>query len=156
MPRRGAGGHRGGMTSTDPTSGSHPYDHSSTGSPQAGPALSATAARAGIDRFYDAVRAWGATRGADRWAAGVCAALGRRLGLDPLVVRAAFLLLTLLGGIGLLLYGLGWALLPDATGRIEAEAARHGDVSAALVAAGALVLLDLVLGNGLLGLGWAW
>jgi len=143
------------MATTDPTSGPHPFDTTSSGPPQ-GISARAAGGRAGIDRFYDAVRGWGAVRGSDRWVAGVCGGLGRRFGLDPLVVRGAFVLLALMGGVGLLLYGLGWALLPDAAGRIEAEAARHGDVSASLVAAGALVLLDLLLGNGLLGLGWIW
>ena len=143
------------MATTDPTSGPHPFDTTSTGSPQPVTARPG-GRRTSIDGFYDAVRGWGAVRSSDRWFAGVCGGLGRRFGLDPLVVRAAFVLLALLGGVGLLLYGLGWALLPDASGRIEAEAARHGDVSPSLVAAGALVLLDLVLGNGLLGLGWVW
>lgn len=112
------------------------------------------AGRSGIDAFYDAVRGWGAVRGSERWFAGVAGALGRKFGLDPLVVRIAFVVLTFFGGIGLLLYGIGWALLPDAAGRIEAEAAKHGDVSPSLIGAGVLVVLDLVLGNGLLGLGW--
>lgn len=137
------------MTST----GSQPFDHTST-TPDA--VTAGPAHRAGIDRFYDAVRGWGAVRGSDRWFAGVGAALARRFGLDPLIVRSVLVLLTLLGGVGLLVYGLGWALLPDATGRIEAEAARHGDVSASLVAAGVLVVLDLLVGNGLLGLGWVF
>jgi len=116
----------------------------------------AAAPRSSADRFFSAVRAWGAVRsldlGRDRWMAGVCGALARRWGADPLLVRGGFVLLTLLGGIGLAAYGVAWALLPDARGRLEAEAAHRGDVSAAFVLAVALVVVDLVLGHGLLGL----
>ncbi|NAZ82442.1 PspC domain-containing protein [Kineococcus sp. R8] len=108
------------------------------------------------DRFFAAVRAWGAVRpvepGQRRWLAGVCGALATRWNADPLLVRGGFVLLTLLGGVGLALYGLAWALLPDARGRLEAESAVRGDVSAALVLATALVVVDLVAGHGLLGL----
>ncbi|WP_432537075.1 PspC domain-containing protein [Kineococcus arenarius] len=107
------------------------------------------------DRFFDAVRRTGATRTPDRWIAGVCAGLAHRLGVNPAVVRALAVLLVLLGGVGLLLYGLAWALLPDATGRIEAQAAHRGDVSGSFVAAVALVVVDLLGGAGI-GFPWSW
>src|SRR5436190_11108059 len=44
--------------------------------------------------------------------AGVCAGLARQLGVDPLVVRVAFGATAFAGGLGLVLYLLGWALLP--------------------------------------------
>src|SRR4051794_14065778 len=44
--------------------------------------------------------------------AGVCAGLARQLGVDPLVVRVAFVATAFAGGLGLVLYLLGWALLP--------------------------------------------
>lgn len=43
---------------------------------------------------------------------GVCAGLGRHTGVDPLVYRVTFALLTVSGGIGVLLYLMGWLLLP--------------------------------------------
>ena len=42
--------------------------------------------------------------------AGVACGLGRRLGVDPLVVRIAVVILTLAGGAGLLVYGIAWAV----------------------------------------------
>jgi phage shock protein C len=48
----------------------------------------------------------------DRMIAGVCAGLGRYLGLDPTVVRLIFLLLLFLGGNGLLIYLVLWVLMP--------------------------------------------
>ncbi|MEZ0163469.1 PspC domain-containing protein [Kineococcus sp. LSe6-4] len=109
------------------------------------------------DRFFGSIRRTGLVRSRDRWVAGVAGVAGgiaQRTGVHVNAVRAGFVVLALLGGIGFGLYGLAWALLPDVTGRIEAQAAQRGDVSAALVLAVGLVVLDLVLGNGLLGLGW--
>src|SRR5215203_2652265 len=43
---------------------------------------------------------------------GVCAGLGRRLGVDPIVLRVVFIAATAAGGVGLVLYAIGWAVLP--------------------------------------------
>ncbi|QGK71456.1 PspC domain-containing protein [Allosaccharopolyspora coralli] len=48
---------------------------------------------------------------------GVCVALGRRYGVDPVLLRVAFAVGAFYGGAGLLLYLLGWLVLPK-----EAEA----------------------------------
>lgn len=48
----------------------------------------------------------------DRLVGGVCAALSRRYGIDPTLLRLAFLLLALANGLGLLLYGAAWLMLP--------------------------------------------
>jgi phage shock protein PspC (stress-responsive transcriptional regulator) len=64
-----------------------------------------------------------------RWAAGVAAGLARRWNVDPLLVRGGFVALTLLGGLGVLAYGVGWLLLPQADGRIHVEEAGHGKLS---------------------------
>jgi phage shock protein PspC (stress-responsive transcriptional regulator) len=108
------------------------------------------------DRFFASIRRTGLVRSRDRWVAGVAGAVAQRTGVHVNAVRIGFVVLSLFGGIGLGLYGLAWALLPDVTGRIEAQAAQRGDVSAALALAVGLVVLDLVLGNGLLGLGWVF
>src|SRR6478609_6118800 len=44
--------------------------------------------------------------------AGVCAGIGRHLGVDPLIVRVAFIAAATAGGVGFLLYGLAWLLMP--------------------------------------------
>ena len=43
---------------------------------------------------------------------GVCGGLGEYLGLDPTVVRLMFILLTLLGGHGILIYLILWLVMP--------------------------------------------
>ncbi|HEY7381256.1 MAG TPA: PspC domain-containing protein [Gaiella sp.] len=49
----------------------------------------------------------------DRIVAGVCAGLGRYFGVNPLVYRVALAGLVLLGGIGLIVYGAAWLVIPD-------------------------------------------
>ncbi|MGH3882764.1 MAG: PspC domain-containing protein [Pseudonocardiaceae bacterium] len=48
----------------------------------------------------------------DRKIGGVAAAIGRRYAVDPVLVRVAFVVATLFSGMGVLLYLLGWLLLP--------------------------------------------
>lgn len=43
---------------------------------------------------------------------GVSAAIGLRYGIDPVLVRVAFVIAALYGGAGIVLYLLGWLLLP--------------------------------------------
>lgn len=45
--------------------------------------------------------------------AGVAAGIGNRYGIDPIVVRVAFVVATFYGGAGILVYLLGWLLLPE-------------------------------------------
>jgi signal transduction histidine kinase len=54
-----------------------------------------------------------ARAGDDRVVAGVAGGLGRHLGVDPTAVRLAFVVLTFANGLGLVLYLVAWALLPD-------------------------------------------
>ena len=49
----------------------------------------------------------------DRAFAGVAAGLGQRFNVSPAWFRVAFILLALAGGVGFLLYGIGWILIPD-------------------------------------------
>lgn len=56
-----------------------------------------------------------------RMIGGVCAGIAQRYALDPLLVRAGFVALTLVSGAGIVLYGALWLLMPppgaDATPR---------------------------------------
>ena len=49
----------------------------------------------------------------DRMLGGVCGGLAQHFGIDPVLVRIAFVLLTIAGSTGLLLYLLLWALVPE-------------------------------------------
>ncbi len=46
--------------------------------------------------------------------AGVCGGIGEYFGVDPVIVRLIFVLLTLTSGVGLLLYPVLWAVMPKA------------------------------------------
>ncbi|MDQ2755418.1 MAG: PspC domain-containing protein, partial [Actinomycetota bacterium] len=104
----------------------------------------------------DALWAW--VRGLDvvrsdenRWAAGVAGGLAVRFGVDPVLVRAGFVLLAIFGGLGIPLYLLAWALLPDASGAIVAErAVRQRDTRSIVLV---VVVAAVVLGS-LGGRGW--
>ena len=48
----------------------------------------------------------------DRVVAGVCGGLAEYFNLDPVIIRIALLVLSLLRGSGLLLYIIAWILIP--------------------------------------------
>lgn len=48
----------------------------------------------------------------DRVVAGVLGGLGKRLGIDPLVLRITTVVLAIFGGVGVLLYAVAWLLVP--------------------------------------------
>ena len=50
-----------------------------------------------------------------RVVAGVCAGLAAYFGVDPTLIRLAFALLTIFGGLGALLYLGAWLVIPDET-----------------------------------------
>jgi len=47
----------------------------------------------------------------DRWIGGVAAAIAREVGVQPVVIRVAFVVLAAVGGWGLVLYAAAWAAL---------------------------------------------
>lgn len=121
------------MTDT-PTTPSPGAPDGATGQPQP----------TGGAQFFDWVRSLGFVRGRDRWLAGVCGAIAARTGLDPLIVRGIAVVVAVLGGPILFLYAVGWALIPDQSGRSLVEQAVHQVFEPAMIAVGALLLLTFV------------
>ena len=77
-----------------------------------------------------------------RIVAGVAGGIAERLRVDPTLVRAGFVLLSLCGGVGILVYIVGWVSLPIAerpAGHLDAGGQRA--VGVALVIAGLVLLL---------------
>ena len=102
------------------------------------------APRRGMDGFFASIRGMGIRRSAERWIGGVAGGVARRLGVDPLVVRGVLAASVLLGGLGLVLYGIAWLLLPEESdGRIHAQQMLRGDVDVAVLGAGAAILAGL-------------
>ncbi len=98
----------------------------------------------------------------DRKVAGVCGGGGRRFGIDPLILRVVVVVLAVFGGSGIVLYALGWLLIPDeGADRSIAQRAvdqngRRGDRSGfATVVIGVLagIAVLLLLGGLVAGLG---
>lgn len=67
----------------------------------------------GADNFFAGLRRIDVRRSEDHWIGGVCSGLAERLGIDALVVRALFGLLSLGMGLGVVLYLIAWLLVPD-------------------------------------------
>jgi phage shock protein PspC (stress-responsive transcriptional regulator) len=114
----------------------------------------------GTDGFFAAVRRTGLFRSDERWVAGVAGGLARRFGIDPLLARGIFAASFLLGGLGLIAYGVGWALLPEQRdGRIHLEETIRGRFDVGMLGAIALVIVGLSRGDhwfgwGGNGVGW--
>lgn len=115
--------------------------------------------------FFAGVRRLAIVRTDDRWIGGVAGGIARRLGVDPLLVRGLLAVSVLLGGLGLVVYGVGWALLPEESdGRIHLEETIAGRFDIALLGAFGLTIVGLGRGtdvfwlfhvpDGLQGLAW--
>jgi len=82
----------------------------------------------------------------ERVIAGVCGGLGRYLGIDPMLLRVAFIILSLANGLGLIAYVVAWVAIPE-----EGPDQPAGPVpeprreTGRLVLGGSLVVLGLVL-----------
>ncbi|MCU1611048.1 MAG: PspC family transcriptional regulator [Pseudonocardiales bacterium] len=100
-------------------------------------------------KVQDTVRDFWATRPHrrtnDRKVAGVAAAIGRRYAIDPVLVRVAFVVAAVFGGSGVLLYLLGWLLLPlegdQASGAERMFRRGRSSMSAVLIVVLVLLLL---------------
>jgi len=94
----------------------------------------------------------------DRVVAGVLGGLGRRLDIDPVVLRIVTVVLAIFGGVGVLLYAAAWLLVPaededgsvldHALGRNEEH--RSGAVPLAIV----LAVVSVISASGIIAGSW--
>lgn len=77
---------------------------------------------------------------------GVCGGFGRRYGVDPVLIRVAFVVAALWGGVGIFLYALSWLLLRDAGDEVSSGEALlgRGEASGSKGVAIALVVVVLI------------
>ncbi len=76
---------------------------------------------------------------------GVAAGIARSLGIDPILVRVAFVVLTVFGGSGLVLYLAGWLFIPE-DARSDSAGERFFRDHNALAIAAAVVVGILIVG----------
>lgn len=90
---------------------------------------------------------------------GVCAGLGRGLGVDPVVIRVALAVLTFFGGMSALLYGAAWLLIPE-EGKDRSVLEHHlgrrqnGAPDNAVVIGGVVLVVLVLLSTPWWGLPW--
>jgi phage shock protein PspC (stress-responsive transcriptional regulator) len=95
----------------------------------------------------------------DRMVAGVLGGLGARLGIDPLVLRIITAVLAIFGGVGIVLYAVGWLLIPaeDEETSIAENALGRGTpdarTGATICLAVCLALVALITAGGSFGSG---
>jgi signal transduction histidine kinase len=89
-----------------------------------------------VPRLYRAIEG--------RWLGGVAAGLASHLGLKPGVVRLAFALLSISGGLGILLYGAFWIVLRTPPGATPETSRRSAaEYLLAVIAAAAVLLVNV-------------
>jgi phage shock protein PspC (stress-responsive transcriptional regulator) len=82
----------------------------------------------------------------DRVIAGVCGGLGRHLGIDPVLLRVAFIILALANGLGLIAYVVAWVAIPEeGADQPAAPPPEPRRETGRMVLGGSLVVLGLVL-----------
>ncbi|MBM7790927.1 PspC domain-containing protein [Tenggerimyces flavus] len=90
---------------------------------------------------------------------GVCAGIGRGLGVDPVVIRVALAVLTFFGGVSALLYGAAWLLIPE-EGKDRSVLEHHlgrrqnGSPDNAVVIGGVVLVAIVLLSTPWWGLPW--
>ena len=82
----------------------------------------------------------------ERVIAGVCGGVGRYLGVDPVLLRIAFIILALANGLGLIAYVVAWVAIPEERpGQPIGPVTEPRRETGRLVLGGSLVVLGLVL-----------
>ncbi|HET9015942.1 MAG TPA: PspC domain-containing protein [Thermomicrobiaceae bacterium] len=82
----------------------------------------------------------------DRVIAGICGGLGRYLGIDPVLIRVAWVALALAAGTGVLLYLVAWLVIPEEhAGEVVGSAPRTDVTTVRVVLGGVLVAIGALL-----------
>jgi len=82
----------------------------------------------------------------ERVIAGVCGGVGRYLGVDPVLLRIAFIILALANGLGVIAYVVCWVAIPEERpGQPSVPVPQARRETGRLVLGGSLVVLGLVL-----------
>lgn len=77
----------------------------------------------------------------DHIVGGVCGGLGQYFGVDPIILRIAFVAMTLAGGSGVLLYVIAWIVIPEAGPEEDTPVAGAHPLTAPQAVVGAAMVL---------------
>jgi phage shock protein PspC (stress-responsive transcriptional regulator) len=91
----------------------------------------------------------------DRKIAGVAGGLGRHLNIDPTILRVAFVVLSLFGGAGVVLYVVAWLIVPE-EGHVAGAIETNGRTRNVLLLIGGIVAASIVVANSWGGFGFPW
>lgn len=86
----------------------------------------------------------------NRYVAGVAGGLARHLDIDPVILRVLFVVLTLFGGAGIVVYAALWLLVPDEASdraKLDLDERSLGVALVAVMALGALLVLGDAFGE---------
>jgi signal transduction histidine kinase len=86
------------------------------------------------------------------WLAGVCAGIARRYGIDPVLVRLAFVIATAAGGFGIAVYALAWLVIPAGEAPAKRRRLTRGRGSVEVALGTGLLLLSALLALRALGI----
>lgn len=67
---------------------------------------------------------------------GVCGGIGEYFGIDPVLIRLAWVLFCLAGGAGVLFYIIAWIVIPPAPGYVDVQSVPAGGAQAPTSATG--------------------
>ncbi len=95
------------------------------------------------DKFFTQMRKLNIIRQESKWVGGVAAGIAQRFNLDVVLVRGILVALSILGGLGLIVYGLAWALLPDTNNQIHLERAINKEWTTGMTGALTAVILGI-------------
>ncbi|EID53780.1 PspC domain-containing protein [Saccharomonospora xinjiangensis] len=113
-----------------------------------------------IEGFEDTVKDFWVSRPRrphqGRKLAGVAAGVGNRYGIDPVVVRVVFVVLTGFGGIGLALYLLGWLVLAEEGDEVSGIEGLLGRGRSSMPKGLALALCVVLVPTWILSFSWSW
>ena len=86
------------------------------------------------------------------WIGGVAAGIARRFGVDPALVRVAFVVAAAAGGVGVAAYLLGWLVIPAGDSRPARVRIRSGRAAVEVALGTAFLLLAVLLSFRALGI----
>src|SRR5581483_5782042 len=138
MVTAGRARHHRPMTTSEPPDGATATGTTPPGAPPPPPPFPPQPPRAHFSRLRRST--------SDRILGGVAGGIAQTYGIDPVLVRVAFAVLSVFGGAGLIAYGVLWVLLPPDDGTLPMVRRQHNErgriIGVLLLVVGGVILVD--------------